>query len=415
MNEYEREDRSNHEKLYRKWLSKGVGEVTGRDLLDLSSHRKKVVIWTGPAWEPWDVEKVDEGMAGSETWAVYLSREFVRKGYAVTVYNDLTGDKNRSGIDPLRDENGVIIGSVVYRDHSMMERDLAYDVVDYFISSRSVAPLNKRIHSIKNFVMIHDVFLSPDRNFDVMQWKVDGYACLSEWHRDFVSEYHGIPQEKIFLTHNGVSQWERYEDARKYRKKNQAVYSSSPDRGLYQLLRMLPDIRRSVPDFELIVCYGFYNWEKAAELRGDEKEKDFIKKIRKLMEQPGVVYKGRVDKRTLADFQGVSKVWLYPTNFSETFCITAVENGLAGNALLTTDLAALSTVVGDAGILLPSEGLSRYGEYPDEYREVFVEESVKLLTDEDYRSSWAERACCKMKQYTWKRAAEGWVRQFESI
>jgi glycosyltransferase involved in cell wall biosynthesis len=95
-------------------------------------------------------------------------------------------------------------------------------------------------------------------------------------------QHHGIISDKMFLTANGQD-FELYKDVDTIKKKNQAVYSSSPDRGLYQLLKMVPQIRKEIPDFELIVAYGFYNWESMAKNRNDVESLRFIGEIKELM------------------------------------------------------------------------------------------------------------------------------------
>jgi glycosyltransferase involved in cell wall biosynthesis len=393
--QYDKEDVENHIKYRRKW------------------DRKRVVIWTGPAWEPWCKSKVDEGMAGSETWAAYLSREFVKKGYRTTIYNDLfTDDKAKSLLDPVQDEKGNLVGEVIYRDHTMLLEDIKYDVVDHFISSRSMQPFKENLHSLKSYVMVHDVWIHPDPATDIMAWRMQKYGYLSEWHKQFLMQHHKMPADKMFLTANGIDHT-LYADVDQYEKKNQTVYSSSLDRGIYQLLLMLPEIRKEVPDFEVIICYGLYNWEKMAQLNNDVQSMAFIKKIKDLMDQPGVTYKGRVDKKTLAGLQKQSKVFLYPTWFSESFCITSAEAGFSKNPILTTDLGGLKTTVGPAGILLPPSGLSRDADYPTEYKRRFVEEAVHLLKDDAYRKEWADKAYEKMRGYTWDKVAEGWLKVFE--
>jgi glycosyltransferase involved in cell wall biosynthesis len=326
---YDKEDAENHMKYRAKWA------------------KPRVVIWTGPAWESWNKQKVDEGMAGSETWASYLAREFVKKGFETTIYNDLlSNSKDDIVLDPVFDNQGEKVGDVVYRDHTKMQADVEYDVIDYFIASRSTEPLKMNIHSLRSYVMIHDVWLSSDKSYDTMAWRVEKYAYLSEWHKQFIMQHHGIISDKMFLTANGQD-FELYKDVNTIKKKNQAVYSSSPDRGLYQLLKMVPQIRKEIPDFELIVAYGFYNWESMAKNRNDVESLRFIGEIKELMKQPGIKYVDRVSKKELANYEKESKVWLYPTWFSETFCclpgtqittnetLTNVETIQKGSIVLT--------------------------------------------------------------------------------
>jgi len=298
---YDKEDMDNHIKYRTKWA------------------KQRVWIYTGPAHEPWDKAKVDAGMAGSETWATYLGEAFARKGYDVRIYNDLNiEDKALPKLEPVYVDN-ELVGAVTYRHYTNMYEDLKYDHIDYFISSRTVQPFLNNVHSCKKFVMVHDIWLSNDPNYDLQAWQVFKYAYLSEWHKNFLIHHHKMPSEKMFLTGNGVVQ-DLYKDVDLYTKKNKIVYSSSPDRGLYQLLQMFPAIKKEVPDLELVVGYGFFNWKSFARQRGDTASIALMEKIEGLMNQPGVTYLDRVDKKTLAYHQMEAKVWVMPTWFSETFC-----------------------------------------------------------------------------------------------
>lgn len=359
--------------------------------LMLQTKPQHVVIWTGPAWESWTPETVMAGMAGSETWACMLARSLSERGYRVTVYNDLP-DKTMALTD----------SGVIYRDHTHLIEDLREDVVHHFISSRSTAPIGPAVHACRTYVMIHDIWLSPDKSYDIKEKQVHRYAYLSDWHKKFLMEHHNIPEYKLFKTINGVDQ--KYYLCDPPPKKNMTVYSSSPDRGLEQLLDMWPRIRAEVPDAQLEVLYGFNNWEAMCKQRNQPT--DAINRIKAKMKQPGVTYRGRQPKALLARMQMVSKIWLYPTAFTETFSITAVENGLARNAILSTKLAGLETTVGPNGILIEGNNLS------EDYQRQFIGSAVQLFLHEDVRSIWAKKAYDNALQYTWARAADEWIGQF---
>jgi GT2 family glycosyltransferase/predicted SAM-dependent methyltransferase len=354
--------------------------------------KKKIVIYTGPALEKWDKRKVSTGMGGSETWAARMAEQFSLKNYDVTVYADIEGEE-------IVEQTGER-----YRPYSSLIEDLKYDCIDYFIASRttSVFMYSPFLHALKKYVMIHDIWMSPDPNYDIHESAIDGYVVLSDWHKEFVMKHHRIPEHKILKTFNGIDQ-QFYEKVTF--KRNKIFYSSSPDRGLYELLQMFPKIRAQIPDLELVVAYGFYNWEKAIELDSKRSgELKYIEIIKELLKQPGIRYVGRISKEALAKEQMECKAWLYPTAFQETFCCSAVEAGLAQCAILSTKLAGLNTTVGDSGILL--EGDSRSSEYQGK----FIEEAVRLLNDDRYRSSWAMKAYQKMKDYRWNLSVEGWER-----
>jgi glycosyltransferase involved in cell wall biosynthesis len=382
--EYAKEDVYNHQLLKKKW------------------EKKRVVIYTGYAWEKWNRESVDKGMAGSETWASELGASFAKKGFDVTIFNDCP-------VDGEVDQYGV-----TYRDHNKMGEWIKYKLVDYMILSRTCEPMrNLHLHSPNIYVMVHDVFLSSDRQYDTRSWAVKKFACLSDWHVDFFSEHHSVGKDKIMLTANGVRE-ELYKDRGTITKKNMAVYSSSADRGLLQLLTMLPAIREQVPDFELVVTYGLFNWLSAAKQRNNPQELEHIAAIQKGLNQPGVRDLGRVSKTELAQLQMQAKVWLYPTWFSETFCITLIENGFAGNVAITSPYAGIVTTGGEAPLYIQGPKDVPVSKWPSNevYREEFIKQTVKVLTDDSYREEHAQKMLDNAKKYTWDAAADGWLKEW---
>jgi glycosyltransferase involved in cell wall biosynthesis len=372
IDKYNGEDQKNHDKYQKKWA------------------HKKVAIYTGPAWEKWDWETVEAGMAGSESWAVYIAEEFARLGWDVTIYGYL-GDTSDT-----KTHNGVR-----YVNFIELKQNLQYDFLDILISSRSVDPLRiDGINSIKTFVMIHDVWLSPDQNFDLMSWRVNKFFYLSPWHKKFLLSHHNkMPADKMHQTSNGVAPY--YWTTMDHHKCNWSVYSSSPDRGLYQLLQMIPTIKQDIKDFELHICYGFYNWESAARQRNDNVSIELIDKIRQLLDQPGVVFHDRIPKEELYYLQSLSKIWLYPTWFCESFCISAIENRLTKNAIVTTGLAGLERTAGAGAYLLPPTGLNRDIPYPESYTKKFIEIATRLLTEEEVRLESVEKGYAGLEQYRW--------------
>ena len=384
METYHAEDRTNHEYYARKW------------------SKKRIAIYTGQGWEKWNRNTVDSGMAGSETWAAELAAEFSRMGFDTHLFNDcpVEGEVDRDG--------------VTYHMHNTYPEWSKFLHVDYLILSRTCDPAKIwHLRSGRTSVMIHDVWLSPDASYDTRQWAMQDFGCLSDWHMDFAGRYHKLDSNKLFLTANGVRE-ELYADVVVSTKKNRAVYSSSPDRGLHQLLLMVPKIREVVPDFELDVAYGYHNWESAAKLRNNPNEIAMIEEIKRLTAQPGVNYLGRIDKKTLATRQKEAKLWLYPTWFSETFGITAVEAGMARNAVVTTPFAGLLTTLGDSAIYIkgPANLPVEHWSFTAEYQESFLAETIKLLTDEPYRQACADKVHAKTKGYTWRAAAEGWLKRW---
>lgn len=361
-----------------------------------SASTMNIVMWIGPAIEAWDpLSPNTKGVGGSETACIEVCKNLAHMGHKVTVY----------GCCP--DSEGIYDG-VVYK-HFERLRDEAINC-DVFISSRapSIMAANK-VRAKLSLLWVHDIHVGPPSP-DLDRWllKFDRILCLSQWHKQFfLSVYPGLHPDRVVVTRNGIDP-KRFAQA--LPKTNRAIFSSSPNRGLDTLLVNWPFVRQKVPDAELHVYYGFDVWEAFARGRNDPAELADIQRYKTALENAvrggGVFWHGRVDQRTLAEAFLRSKVWAYPTNFSETSCISAMEAQAAGAVPVCTKLAALPETV-QHGILI--EPGPNYGNY-------WVEYVARLLSDENYRLGYAnEGRQWALSNLSWSGLASDWVHMFNDL
>lgn len=352
--------------------------------------RETVAIYTGPAWEPWTVENINTtGIGGSETCAALLAKAFVDKGYRCVIFGHCQGVE------------GVYDG-VEYVHYTRFNEVKTYNYFDYFISSRTMAPMANTAANGKSYVWAHDIFIPECRgSHPPHSDAVNKFICLSPWHVDFFSDHHSVKKDLIYQQGNGID-LQRYHDYGKVEKNpNKLIYSSSPDRGLLQLLQMFPGWKQEFPDLELHVYYGFYNWKEAVKQRGNPNEIKHMESIETLLKQPGVHYHGRVSQKELAQAQMESALWVYPTWFTETYCITAIECMLAGAVPVCTSLAALETTVPDGCGVKVKEAWD------------CSEATLDLLRNPEKQEAYRKRG----REYVlnncgWDQIAENWIEMF---
>ena len=405
---YVQEDVHNHRLLAQKYgtceyMPPAVAAKLHQQAVQALPRPRKAAIYTGMGWERWSPRSVTEGgIGGSETMVVHAARELARRGWEVVVFNDCG-------------EYAGEYDGVRYEHHDRCLAHLANAPLDLFISSRRADPTElfraaKQMNpACKILCWVHDIFLSPDQNADINPGLIDHYLVLSGWHRDFFINHHGagrpeIPY-KLYVTTNVIDH-SRF-DANPPRDPNRFIYSSSPDRGLDVLLGLWPRIRKEVPDASLHVYYGFDNWVKALQHRGNPTQLKWMEQIKAGLNQPGVHYHGRVGQAELADAFLRSGIWAYPTYFTETFCITAVEAMAAGVPVVTSDLAGLHDTVGKAGILIgPKDAVNPYS---PEYQEQFIQGCLTVLRDRAMRDWYVAAGLRKAAGYTPERMIEGWL------
>ena len=188
---------------------------------------------------------------------------------------------------------------------------------------------------------MHDVHCGPDSHAAMSGYDV--VLCLSDWALQLARRFYPhVDPAKFVRTRNGIDTSLYRGEPR--REGFQVVYSSSLDRGLDKLLDYWPAVRESRPEAELHVYYGLDTWEKmiatARDAVGAAQVQVFRTRLANMAGQ-GVVFHGRVGQAELAGAWLRASAWLYPTNFCETSCITAMEAQAAGVPCVCTRLAAL--------------------------------------------------------------------------
>jgi glycosyltransferase involved in cell wall biosynthesis len=354
------------------------------------------------AWEYWDENSINgsvqdgkpKGIGGSETQAIQICRELSKLGYKVKIFNKCKENHMDSG--------GYDVEYIPFQDFPKYSEKFEYD---HFIASRYLDCFNYSFKSKQNIAMIHDVFLimnGRDKK-DVHLDKIDKYFCLSNRHAQFVSEYHGIPKDKIVVTSNGLD-FSRFENKNIERNPYKLIYSSSPDRGLERLLDLFPRLNEKA---ELHIYYGFENF------RDQEYVKKMMGKIDNLnANKTRIFYHGRVGQDQLAEEFISSSIWAYPTWFEETHCITALEAMAGGCVVLSSDYWGLSDTVKDGGILLPMND-DRNTVFSKVYEDTWVSECNHLLLDNKYREYWRKKGFERVRRFTWSNVAAQWDRYFK--
>jgi glycosyltransferase involved in cell wall biosynthesis len=356
----------------------------------LRPRKNSVVIYTGPAWERWSPSSVNSGgIGGSETCVVYVAKEFANRGFETHVFGDC------KGLEGMYD-------GVKYCDYNELPAFVAANEIGVFISSRRPDIFALPIRAEHKICWVHDIWVNNDPNANIFADKIDRFFCLSPWHKDFFCNHHkSVHRDKVYVTRDAVD-LERFNHSIP-REKGRMIYTSSPDRGLDVLLDCLPRIRAKVPEANLHVFYGFKNWEESLKERGNKHEIEWMENLKKKLNEPGVVFHGRIGQDELAKEFLKSELWAYPTFFTETYCISAVEAMAAGLPAVTTNLAALSTTVGDAGVLMTGDPRS------ESYQDVFVNNCVLILTNESLWREFSRRSLEKASGCSWSGVVDEWI------
>lgn len=156
-------------------------------------------------------------------------------------------------------------------------------------------------------------------------------------------------------------------------------FFSSCDRGLDTLIELIPRIEEKLGrKVTSVWAYGFQSYD-AVHSGDPEKMKKKWQLIRG-MNDTGMVNKDRLSHEELAKLMKDTKVWCYPTEFTEINCITGLKAQEAGCIPVTTGCYALEETVTNNKFTVKCEDITTN----EEKKAEFVEAVCNAL-DSDYK------------------------------
>ena len=338
-----------------------------------------------------------EALGGSETAVCFMANYLARLGHKVRVYS-------------ICDKQGIYDGVLYQHVNAFNEFVNCGDKADFLISSRTLAPFKAtHIPSVFNILWAHDIIV-PDYAAEVngLIFRLDKIFVNSEFHKEQWKKYipNESPEDLFFVTKNGFDASLIHKAIPKDKHKNQVFYSSRPERGLLNLLELWPEIKKRHP--ELILKLARYGFKQI-----DERIKPIIDKINELIGQlPDIEFLGNLSKEDLYRAMGKSKLVLYPTEFPEISCITAIEAQALGIPMIASKFCALKETIQDCktGVLVPGNPKS------NEYKARFLNEIDELLTNETKWNILSKNAREYAEfKYRYNIIAAEWCRLFDSM
>ncbi len=305
--------------------------LVGHDTVTVISYtpgekKPELAIYCGPGWENWHPTDIEnKGLGGSETAAIRLA-EALSDRYTVTVYGECDFCAYRQ---------------VQFKPHWAFDPMEERDVI---IASRTPWLVDRPLNTASVVLWMHDTDYGHEMTPERVE-KFNAIMCLSEWHKEYVTDLYPWTEGKIEVTTNAIEPSYFAGEVPDVRAPI-ATFSSSPDRGLDLLLSLWHKVRDAIPDAELHYCYSSV-YDKVAEQNPPIAA--FRDRVRALSDQEGVVNLGSLTQKQLAKQMMKSSVWLAPSYntlhdvpFNETYCIGAQEAAAAGCVLVVSDWGALS-------------------------------------------------------------------------
>lgn len=347
---------------------------------------KDIVIHTGVGWEEWNPDMEKTGVGGSEEAVINMAKLLVKKGWNVKVYgNHGLERKTYEGVE-----------YIPYWEWS------PHEPTNIFIAWRDPTLLDIDPIADQKYVWLHDT--NPESVFTPTRLeRVNKIFVLSQYHR---SLYPNIPDEKFIVSANGLNPKHFEGIAEEKRDKNKCMYISAPNRGLLTLLEMWPKIRESCHEAELYWAYGWDTYDIM--MKTNPSARAYKEACVKLLDQPGVHELGRIGHEELAEHLKTTNVWVYPTEFTEIFCISAIKAQAAGAVPVTTNVAALDETV-QYGKKLAVSDISTNTETQHNFICHVIDLIRNGYTERDKMIEWARNS------WDWENVAHQWDKIFSNV
>jgi glycosyltransferase involved in cell wall biosynthesis len=300
--------------------------------------KKTIAFYCGQSATRWGPPSEERGVGASEKMVYEAARRFARRGYNVQVYCRL----NRA--------EGKCEEGIHWYYSGRFNPYLYRDVVIVWRVPKVVDALE--FECGKLYVWMHDV--GDDREWTVPRLaKIDGVLFLSEFQRKL---HPSVPDDKAYITRNGIDLPGHLYNGTE--KKKRIVFFSSPDRGWLTSIGMFKASKLHEQGYELHLFYGFGElWRQLCREHGfgyivekgeDNRFYEYEEQCKMAAHStPGVVFRGRVGWKQMAQELQEAEIWLYPTKFDEISCVAAMEAMAAGLKVVATDHAALKETLKD--------------------------------------------------------------------
>lgn len=394
-------------------IFKKLNEMQNELTIKIEKSEKPLLCFVADGgFEPWSGSDIlNKGLGGSETYIIEMARYIQKRGdFKVVVFCNCLEQSIFEGVEYIPIAQFMPFAKAKYIHTCIVSRFSEYLPVAIIGNVDNV------------YMVLHD--LTPSGVVIPISNKLKKIFCLSEWHVNYfvnlfpecknitVPFYYGIDidkfnSEKIIenenekenkdFTHSNI-QLSIVESSPKTPYK--FIYSSYPNRGLYELLLMWPSIVEKYPEASLHI-YADVNgkWVNGVAHELMEKIKDLYSKYENMAGGLNIHKYGWVNKEILAESWKTAEYWLYPCTFMETFCLTALEAALSKTLAITNGLAALQNTVGDRGVCIEGDAST------EEWRAKALTELFSVMENKQRKEDLIENNYEWAKKMSWENQA----------
>lgn len=318
----------------------------------------------------------EKALGGSETAVIYVAREFARMGHDVKVFCNC-------------DKPGIY-DAVEYLPIEKWSIFVNFGECDILIVSRFHRLYQDPVNAKLKILWNHDILVDKDALISVC-YNIDYMYCLSNFHKKQYLELLPDIDHMIKIIPNGVDR----SIICKKQKKHRIMFTSRPERGLFKALQLYEKLGDK--ELEFLFC----NYQTIDDPRVGEIEEICYRYIHDLIKKGFNITNAQFTKDKLYEHIAESKAIIYPTEFPEIFCISALEAQVNSTCFISTHDFALPEICKQQGLLVENN---------ESYEYNFLG-LLKVLTGkesscDDIRGSLENQGYSETEKYSWINVAK---------
>ena len=374
----------------------------------------KIMFYIGYAETKWNKQVWEkQGIGGSEYCVIKLSEQLAKHGHEVYVVGDVEG----AWINRVTYIN---VNNLLNKGNERGSNSIAFTEFDWvigvnYINFTKVLDKNS-INFSKALFWAHNEYWYTwhegseleDKGKSILEdERLKAIICVSKWQVEHINlkraETLGyIPSNSntyIQVISNAIDPND-WENINVHKVRNSFIYSSATDRGLEDLIKMWPAIKHAIPDATLNVCTPPYS-----EAWGYNPA-----------HPKGVTWLGALPPKKLYEQISKSEYWLYPSQYPETYCITALEMMLGGVKICSTNTGNLDALLNGRGAIFDSGQM--IGDIQTDMVNAVMRDNGACHDDKAYHYKWYKQTMENKKwvmEQTWENRVHEWIMILESM
>ena len=228
----------------------------------------------------------------------------------------------------------------------------------------------------------------------------DWYVFNSHWNYEKFRYFFGIPTERCIVIKNGIDEF----PIRKIYQKGKPIrliHHCTPWRGLNVLLLAMQEIKNPNITLDVYSSTQVYGSEFS-----EVHDKEFVQLYEQAKELPNVNYIGYKPNEFIKEMIPNYDMFVYPSIFEETCCVSALEALSSGVHVITNNYGALYETCSEWPV---------YINYSTDYEQMATDTANAIMTAAQYlhedrvQNHLEEQQKFYKKFYNWKVKGQQWT------